>query len=57
MVKNLLHQANKQIERVGVDGDLSLADWVSAMNERLESFDIAIEIVDEWMTIVDIEID
>lgn len=57
MVKNLLHQANKQIERVGVDGDLSLADWISTMNERLESFDIAIEIVDEWMTIVDIEMD
>lgn len=70
-VKNLLNQANRQIERTlpgkttdtpTHDADspshpLTLEDWVSAMNERLSSFDIALEILDDWITIANIEVD
>lgn len=69
--KNLLNQANRQIERrlheenadtstndaESLSHTLTLEDWVSAMNERLSAFDIALEIVDDWITIADIKSD
>lgn len=65
--KNLLYQADRRVRdeyacanagaENGAIGDMTLSDWIEAMNGRLEPFGIALEIVDNWLTIADCDCD
>ncbi len=61
--KNLLYQADRQVrdehacakaeDENGAIGDMTLSDWIEAMNGRLEPFGIALECIENRLTVAD----